>query len=61
MVGNSAKWSLTSNAIQHPRVLEICRSERSRQPDGVITVLSEIILKAEKELEGRNISPLKKQ
>ena len=27
MVGGAANWSLKSNAQQHPKVLEICKSE----------------------------------
>ena len=35
VVGGSARWSLISNAAQHPRVLEICRSQIKIQPANV--------------------------
>ena len=50
LVGGSARWSLISNAVQHPRVLEICRAQLSRQPENVATPLAEVIREAESEL-----------
>ena len=52
LVGGSARWSLTSNAVQHPRVLEICRTQLSRQPEAVAVPLAEVIRAAEEELRG---------
>ncbi|MGA7827416.1 MAG: hypothetical protein WCA04_07145 [Geobacteraceae bacterium] len=49
LVGGSAKWSLTSNAIQHKRVLDICVSQLEKQPKEVKKILSDIISKATKE------------
>jgi hypothetical protein len=41
----AAQWSLTANARQHKRVLEICRHTRDTQPE-LKPVMSEIIGKA---------------
>lgn len=49
LVGGSAKWSLTSNAIQHKRVLDICESQLEKQPKEVKEILSEVISEAKKE------------
>ena len=49
MVGGSAKWSLTSNAIQHKRVLDICKAQLEKQPKEVKEILLEVISEAEKE------------
>ncbi len=48
-LGAAARWSLTSNAVRHPRVLEICRSQVFLQPTTVAAVLKEIIKDAEKD------------
>lgn len=49
VVGGAAKWSLSSNAYQHARVLEICkRLSESAEPESA-TVLREIIATAEAE------------
>lgn len=50
VVGNAAKWSLESNAIQHERVLTICRKEESSQSGQIKEVLREIVTSAEKEI-----------
>ena len=50
-VGGAAKWSLTSNAAQHERVLRICRAQLSRQPKDVATVLRQVIQEAEEDLK----------
>jgi len=50
LVGGAAQWSLTSNAMQHQRVMEICRREVATQPDEIKMVLREIIHRAEDEL-----------
>ena len=49
LVGGSARWSLTSNAIQHKRVLDICMSQLDKQPKEVKEILSEVITEATKE------------
>lgn len=50
LVGEAARWSLTSNAVQHPRVLAICREQLKQQPKDVAKVLAEVIKQAEAEL-----------
>ncbi len=50
-IGDAARWSLTSNAVQHPRVLAICRSQQERQPKDIANVLAEVIKQAERELK----------
>jgi hypothetical protein len=49
LVGGSARWSLTSNATQHKRVLDICMSQLEKQPQEVKEILSEVISEATKE------------
>lgn len=49
LVGGSAKWSLTSNAIQHKRVLDICNSQLEKQPKEVKEILSGVISEAVKQ------------
>ena len=46
LIGGAAKWSLTANAVQHAKVLEICQSELGKLPDGQRAALTEIINKA---------------
>jgi hypothetical protein len=41
------RWSLAQNAVQHERVLAICRDELSRQPNAVRETLRAVILDAE--------------
>lgn len=48
-VAASVRWSLTSNAEQHPAVLQICQQVREKQPD-LRTVLDPVIEKATKNL-----------
>lgn len=42
-VGGAAKWSLTSNALKHPRVLEICRAELARQSKEAGAPLAQVL------------------
>jgi hypothetical protein len=53
VAGNAAKVSLTSNAVQHPRVLAISKAHVARQPKEVSAPLAEVILRAEEELRTR--------
>jgi len=53
LVAGAARWSLTSNAVQHNRVLDICQEEAINQPKGIAEKLQEIIKKAKAELEER--------
>jgi len=46
-VGEVARWSLTTNAVEHPRVLEICRKEVAKQPPEIAKLLKEVIAEAE--------------
>lgn len=48
-VAASARWSLTSNAEQHPRVMKICQQVRDTQPE-LKAQLDSIIEKASKNL-----------
>jgi hypothetical protein len=52
-VGGAAKWSLTSNAVQHERVLAICRAQLGSQPQEVAHVLKVVIESAESDLRGQ--------
>jgi hypothetical protein len=53
VVGVAAKWSLTSNAIQHKKVLNICKEEIKKQPKDIGKKLEEIIKLAEDEIKIR--------
>ena len=55
LVGGSARWSLTSNAIQHKRVLDICISQLDKQPKEVKAILSEVITEATKKRATRRV------
>lgn len=52
-VGGAAKWSLTSNAVQHERVLAVCREQVKTQTQEVVEVLKEVIESAESDLKGQ--------
>jgi len=56
MVGGSARWSLTSNAIQHKKVLEICEETVANQNSDIAIKLGEVINIAKKELQTPNNS-----
>ncbi len=56
MAGGSARWSLVSNAVQHPRVLDICRAQLKVQPKEVAIVLGGVISQAEKDIASRDAS-----
>lgn len=45
MVGYSAKWSLSSNAVQHKRVMAICLKERDKQLE-LRPILDDVIKQA---------------
>ncbi len=51
LIGSAARWSLISNATQHPRVLEICETEVENQPEEVANKLREVIAEAKEKLE----------
>jgi hypothetical protein len=48
MVGGAARWSMTSNAAQHKRVLEICTQQAKSQPKDIAQRLEQIIENAKK-------------
>ena len=54
MIGGAAQWSLTSNAVQHQRILGFCETEVSAQPQDVADKLRHIIESAKKELKGEH-------
>ena len=51
LIGGAARWSLTSNAVQHKKVLDICESEIPKQPKEVAEKLREVVANAKKELQ----------
>ena len=50
MIGGAAKWSLTSNAVQHSRVLAYCREYLEVANDPIKRILSEVVAEAETDL-----------
>jgi hypothetical protein len=54
LVGGAARWSLTSNAVQHKRVLEICEGVAKTQSGEVAAKLGEVIANAKKGLQTRH-------
>ena len=58
LVGGAARWSLTSNAAQHEKVLEICEDEVARQPDHIAEKLHEVIANAQQQLQSQNSEAL---
>lgn len=52
MVGGAARWSLTSNAVQHTTVLRICEEVAPQQSPEVSAKLVQVINEAKKELGG---------
>lgn len=47
LIGGAARWSLTSNAIQHPKVLEICKAQVGKQGETTVSILKEVLKQAE--------------
>jgi len=43
LIGGAAQWSLTSNAVQHPKVMQICEVELNRLPDDQKPALNKVI------------------
>ena len=48
-IGGAARWSLASNAVQHDRVLEICKTQLPVQPPQTARLLDEVVKAAEAE------------
>ena len=51
LIGGAARWSLTSNAVQHQRIMQFCEEDVSTQSKKVAAKLREVIANAKKELE----------
>lgn len=51
LTGGAARWSLTSNAVQHKRVLDICESIAAADNDEAAVKLRKIIEDAKKQLQ----------
>lgn len=49
LIGGAARWSLTSNAVQHQRVMQFCEEDVSTQSKEVAAKLREVIANAKKE------------
>lgn len=58
VIGGSAGWSLTSNAVQHKRVLELCEAAEKTQTAEVAAKLREVIKNAKNELQTRHNPPV---
>ena len=54
LVGGAARWSLTSNAVQHQRVMKFCEEEVKTQPTDFSHKFREVIDNAKKVLESRH-------
>jgi hypothetical protein len=46
LIGGAAKWSLASNAFQHPKVMQICEAQLKELPDQQRAALAEVIQSA---------------
>ncbi len=53
-IGGAARWSLLSNAVQHPRVLEICEARLAAAPSAS---LEEIVRSAKETARGAAAAP----
>ncbi|MFA7096092.1 MAG: hypothetical protein WC383_06360 [Gammaproteobacteria bacterium] len=54
LVGGAARWSLTSNAIQHDRVFEFCEKAAETQPEEVALELRKIVDIAREKRQNRH-------
>jgi|CXWL01.1.fsa_nt_gi hypothetical protein len=60
MIGGAAKWSLSSNAYQHSRVLQICEETELSASEPLKGILKKVILEAKSErLKNPPPEPLK--
>lgn len=46
LIGGAARWSLASNAFQHPKVMQICEAELKELPEEQRPALAEVIQSA---------------
>jgi len=51
-IGEVARWSLTSNAVQHQRVMEICERQLKVQPGAIAEILKEVLAEAKQQRSG---------
>ncbi len=58
LIGGAARWSLASNAVQHDRVLEICKAQLAVQKPETAALLAEVVRSAEAE-RAKNRAPAK--
>jgi hypothetical protein len=56
-VGASARWSLLGNAVQHERVLQICKAELARRPRDTTAILRQVVEEAEAQRAAHAPSP----
>jgi hypothetical protein len=49
LIGGAAKWSLASNAFQHPRVMQICEAQLKELPDQQRAALAQVIQSAKEQ------------
>jgi hypothetical protein len=46
LIGGAARWSLASNAFQHPKVMQICEAEMKELPKEQQPALAEVVQSA---------------
>jgi hypothetical protein len=49
LIGEAARWSLASNAVQHEKVLAICTEQIEKQPEEISTILKLIVARVREE------------
>ncbi len=49
LIGEAARWSLASNAVQHEKVLAICNEQIGKQPKEISTILKQIVTRVREE------------
>jgi hypothetical protein len=57
LIGGAARWSLISNAVQHPLVLETCKRAVASSPEEIRPTLTEVIHQAEEAIQRREETP----
>jgi hypothetical protein len=51
-IGELARWSLISNAIQHQRVMAICEQQLKVQPGAIAEILKDVLAEAKQQRAG---------
>lgn len=59
LIGKAARWALTSNAVQHERVMDICEAQLKSQPKKIAVILREVIEEAKSQQERANFVRVK--